>query len=95
MDIGEKRKMKEEFKILENAKKYNWKNKIKESIVCTYFLGYQSLNSLHFFKDLNMDLKHQKNQNSFILFCCESCPVHCLMFFFSFFLFAPWWHVGS
>ena len=51
-----------------------------------YFLGYQSLNSLHFFKDLNMDLKHQKNQNSFILFCCESCPVHCLMFFFSFFL---------
>lgn len=30
MDIGEKRKMKEEFKILENAKKYNWKNKIKE-----------------------------------------------------------------
>ena len=30
MDIGEKRKMKEEFKILENAKKYNRKNKIKE-----------------------------------------------------------------
>jgi len=30
MDIGEKRKMKEEFKILENAKNYSRKNKIKE-----------------------------------------------------------------
>ena len=31
MDMGEKRKMKEEeFKILENAKTYNRKNKIKE-----------------------------------------------------------------
>lgn len=30
MDIGEKIKMKEEFKILENAKNYNRKIKIKE-----------------------------------------------------------------
>ena len=45
LDTDENRKI-EEFKILENAKNYDRKSKIKEEIFCMCFLGDQSLKIL-------------------------------------------------